>query len=149
MVETQHVQGDLAEIGSELCVVVGRFVRRLRQSHEAGDLTLSELSVLSRLDQCGPLPAGVLADQERIRPQAMSVIVGALEERGVVARTPDPDDARRFRLSATPAGRELLAGRRSVKARRVAVALTETLTAAERRCLAAALPLLDRVTDGL
>jgi len=149
MVQTQDVPGDLAEIGSELCVVVGRFVRRLRQGHEAGDLTLSELSVLSRLDRCGPLPAGVLADQERIRPQAMSVIVSVLEERGLVARTPDPDDARRFGLSATPAGRELLAGRRSAKAQRVAVALTETLTAAERRCLVATLPLLDRVTDGL
>ena len=149
MVDPEGSSGDLAEVGSQLSVVVGRFVRRLRQGHEAGELTLSELSVLSRLDRYGPLPAGVLAEQERITPQAMSVIVGILEERGMVARAPDPGDARRFRLSATAAGRELLAGRRSVKARRVALALEATLTPAERRRLAAALPLLDRVTDGL
>jgi DNA-binding MarR family transcriptional regulator len=149
MVEPEVAPSDLAEVGSELCVILGRFVRRLRQGHETGELTLSELSVLARLDRWGPLPAGLLAEQERIRPQAMSVIVAALEERGLVTRAADPDDARRFSLSATPAGRELLAGRRSVKARRVAEALEATLTAAERRRLVAALPLLDRVADGL
>jgi DNA-binding MarR family transcriptional regulator len=140
---------DLAEVASELSVVVGRFVRRLRQLHEAGELTLSELSVLSRLDRWGPLPAGLLAEQERISPQAMSVIVAGLEERDMVARAADPTDARRFRLTVTPAGHELLAGRRSQKAARLSQALVHTLSPEERRRLTAALPLLDRVTDGL
>ena len=54
------------EVASELRIVVGRLVRRLRQLHEEGDLTLSELSVLARLDQSGPLPARLLAEQERV-----------------------------------------------------------------------------------
>jgi DNA-binding MarR family transcriptional regulator len=149
MVDVRTSSGVLSEFASELTVVVGRFVRRVRQLHEEGELTLSELSVLARLDRGGPLPAGQLAEQERVTPQAMSQVVAALEDRGMVARAADPDDARRFRLSVTPAARRLLAGRRSTKARQIARALEATLTPAEQRQLTAALPLLDRVTDGL
>ena len=59
------------QTGCDLRVVLGRIVRRLRQAHAAGDLTLSEISVLSRLDRDGPATPGALADAERVRPQAM------------------------------------------------------------------------------
>lgn len=137
------------EVASELRIVVGRLVRRLRQLHEEGDLTLSELSVLARLDQSGPLPARLLAEQERVTPQAMSQIVGVLEDRTMITRAPDPEDGRRALLSASEAGRALLAGRRSTKARRLAMALESTLTSAEQNQLAAVLPLIDRLADGL
>lgn len=137
------------EIASALRIVVGRLVRRLRQLHEEGDLTLSELSVLARLDQSGPLPARLVAEQERVTPQAMSQIVGVLEDRTMITRTPDPHDGRRVLLSASEAGRALLAGRRSTKARRLAMALESTLTSAEQNQLAAVLPLIDRLADGL
>lgn len=137
------------EIASGLRIVVGRLVRRLRQLHEEGDLTLSELSVLARLDQSGPLPARLVAEQERVTPQAMSQIVGVLEDRRMITRAPDPADGRRVLLSATEAARALLAGRRSTKARRLAMALESTLTPAEQQQLAALLPLLDRLADGL
>lgn len=137
------------EIASGLRIVVGRLVRRLRQLHEEGDLTLSELSVLARLDQSGPLPARLVAEQERVTPQAMSQIVGVLEDRRMITRAADPADGRRVLLSATEAARALLAGRRSTKARRLAMALESTLTPAEQQQLAALLPLLDRLADGL
>src|SRR5450432_318403 len=99
---------DLTEVGNELRVVLGRIVRRLRQSasqsHEPTEITLSELSVLSRLDGSGSQNAGALADQERISPQAMSTIVTTLEQRGLVTRIADADDGRRASLSATAAG---------------------------------------------
>jgi DNA-binding MarR family transcriptional regulator len=57
---------------------------------------LSELSVLSRVDRCGTLAAGVLAEQERVSPQAMSAILAAVEQRGYVARSVDAADARRL-----------------------------------------------------
>jgi DNA-binding MarR family transcriptional regulator len=137
------------EIASALRIVVGRLVRRLRQLHEEGDLTLSELSVLARLDQSGPLPARLVAEQERVTPQAMSQIVGVLEDRTMITRAPDPDDGRRVLLSASEAGRALLAGRCSTKARRLARALESTLTSAEQNQLAAVLPLIDRLAEGL
>jgi DNA-binding MarR family transcriptional regulator len=149
MSEAYERPDDLSESANELRVVMGRLVRRLRQVHAAGELTLAELSALSRLEQCGPLPAGALAEQERISPQAMSVIVGLLEQRGLVGREPDVADARRHTLSATSAGRALLAGRRSLAAQRLAVAMRESLTPQEVSQLVDVLPLLSRLSDEL
>jgi DNA-binding MarR family transcriptional regulator len=143
------VPADLTQVSNQLRIVVGRIVRRLRQGNEAGEVTLSELSVLARLDRCGPLPAGVLAEQESISPQAMSALLAALEQRGLVARDADADDGRRLSIAATTSGKRLLAGRRSLNAQRVARALNEALTAAELEQLIAAIPLLEQLADRL
>jgi DNA-binding MarR family transcriptional regulator len=142
-------QADVTQVANELRVVLGRIVRRLRQGHEAGELTLSELSVLSRLERCGSSPAGALAEQERISPQAMTTILAVLEERGLVCRDTDAHDGRRVSMSVTSAGKRLLAGRRSVNAQRMARALDESLTPAERKKLLAAIPLLERLAERL
>jgi DNA-binding MarR family transcriptional regulator len=138
---------DVTQVANELRIVLGRIVRRLRQGHEAGELTLSELSVLSRLERRGSLPAGVLAEQERISPQAMTTILAVLEDRGLAARDGDSRDGRRVNISATQAGTKLLAGRRSRNAQRMAQALDESLTPAERHQLLAAIPLLERLAE--
>jgi DNA-binding MarR family transcriptional regulator len=140
---------DPALLGSELRVVLGRIVRRLRQDHAEGELTLSEISVLARLDRNGPLPSGALAEQERITPQAMSTILGVLEGRRLVSRCADAADGRRVTLSATPAALTLLAGRRSLTERNLERALREAFTATERRQLVAAVALLERLPDRL
>jgi DNA-binding MarR family transcriptional regulator len=138
---------DVTQVANELRIVLGRIVRRLRQGHKAGELTLSELSVLSRLERHGSLPAGVLAEQERISPQAMTTILAVLDDRGLAARDADSRDGRRVSMSATQAGRTLLAGRRSRNAQRMARALDEALTSAERDQLLAAIPLLERLAE--
>ena len=140
---------DVLRVGSDLQVALARVVRRLRQGHVPGDLTLSEASVLSRLDRAGPATPGELATEERVKPQAMCTTLGALERRGLVGRTGDPSDGRRVLMSATPAGRRLLVDRRSAKAERMAAALATGFTEAERRRLAEVTPLLDRLADVL
>jgi DNA-binding MarR family transcriptional regulator len=140
---------DATQVANELRIVLGRIVRRLRQGHEAGELTLSELSVLARLERHGSSPAGALAEQERISPQAMTAILAVLEERGLAARDADARDGRRVSMSATTAGKTLLAGRRSRNAQRMARALDEELTSAERQELLAAIPLLERLANRL
>ena len=140
---------DVTQVANELRIVLGRIVRRLRQGHEAGELTLSELSVLSRLERRGSLPAGVLAEQERISPQAMTAILAVLEERGLAARDADARDGRRVSMSATTTGKRLLAGRRSRNAQRMASALDQALTPAQRQQLLAAIPLLERLAERL
>jgi DNA-binding MarR family transcriptional regulator len=134
---------------SDLRVALGRIVRRLRQAHEPGELTLSEVSVLSRLDRDGPATPGVLAGGERVRPQAMGATLAALEQRGLVARMPDPDDGRRVSMSVTEAGRQVLLDRRSASVQRMTRALAEGFTPEERRRLIDAIPLLDRLADSL
>lgn len=134
---------------AELRVALGRIVRRLRQAHEPGELTLSEVSVLSRLDRDGPATPGVLAGGEHVRPQAMGNTLSSLEQRGLVARTPDPDDGRRVSMSITEPGRRLLLDRRSASVSRITRALTERFSPDERRRLIEVIPLLDRLADSL
>jgi DNA-binding MarR family transcriptional regulator len=140
---------DLLQTANHLRITLGRIVRRLRQAHAAGEVTLSELSVLGRLDRQGTQTARQLAEQERVTPQAMSTILGDLEAQDLIARAVDSEDGRRLRLTATAAGRQLLAGRRSETAQRVAEALETALTPAEQQQLIEALPLLDRLAEHL
>jgi DNA-binding MarR family transcriptional regulator len=136
-------------IAAQLRVTVGRIARRLRQRHARGELTLSEASVLARLDRDGPATPGALAEEERVRPQAMGVTVAALEQRGLVRRAADPTDGRRVLISLAPAGRRIVVDRRSANTARMAGALAEGFTPAEQRRLAAVLPLLERLADRL
>lgn len=136
---------DASRVASDLHVSIGRLVRRLRQGHVPGDLTLSEASVLSRLDTRGPATPSELAAEERIRPQAMSTTLAGLEARGLVVRAGDPADGRRVLMSATDAGRQLLVDRRGVKAARMAHALATGFTPAEQQQLADVIPLLERL----
>jgi DNA-binding MarR family transcriptional regulator len=136
---------DASRVASDLHVSIGRLVRRLRQGHVPGDLTLSEASVLSRLDIRGPATPSELAAEERVRPQAMSTTLGSLDARGLVTRAGDPADGRRVLMSVTDAGRQLLVDRRGVKAARMARALATGFTPAEQQQLAAATPLLERL----
>jgi DNA-binding MarR family transcriptional regulator len=142
-------EADDEHVAADLRVALARIVRRLRQAHEPGELTLSEVSVLSRLDRDGPATPGTLAGGERVRPQAMGTTLAALEQRGLVARTPDPDDGRRVSMSVTEAGRQVLLDRRSASVQRMTRALAEGFSPEERRRLIDVIPLLDRLADSL
>jgi DNA-binding MarR family transcriptional regulator len=131
-----------------LRVVLGRIVRRLRQGHTAGELTLSEISVLSRLDRDGPTTPGALADEERVRPQAMGATLAVLEERQLVERRAHPGDGRCVVMSVTATGRGILVDRRCVNTQRMARALAE-FSPAEQRRLIGAIPLLEKLAERL
>jgi DNA-binding MarR family transcriptional regulator len=49
-----------------------------------------QTAVLTRLWKDGASSASALADAEGVRPQSMAAIVAALEQRGVIERTPGP-----------------------------------------------------------
>jgi DNA-binding MarR family transcriptional regulator len=135
-----------ARLAADLRAALGPLVRRLRQFRPDDELTLSQTSALVRLDREGPATASELAAREGIRPQSMCTIVNRLQERGLVDRAQDPDDGRRMVVSLTDAGRDGLTGARAERARRLTAAITEELSEDEQRLLAAALPLLERIT---
>ena len=136
---------DLDRAAGELSACVGLLVRRLRQVHVDGELTLSQTQVLVRLERDGPATPGVLAAGEQITPQSMGAILAALEDRGMVSRSGDPSDGRRVVMSVTEAGRESLQGVRHEKAQRVARAIEEGLTPAEQRQVIEVIPLLQKL----
>jgi len=88
---------------------ITRLNRRVRQERPVGDLTFSQLSALTSLQLAGALTPRELADTERVQPPTMTKIVGKLEERGLVARTPHPTDGRQVILAATAEGRAVYA----------------------------------------
>ncbi len=88
---------------------ITRLNRRLRQARAVGDLTFSQLSALTSLQLAGALTPRELADVERVQPPTMTKIVGKLEERGLVVRTPHPTDRRQVILAATEEGRAVFA----------------------------------------
>ncbi len=147
---TRQPANDAVEVAAALRLIMGRIVRKLRQATAAtADMPLSESSVLARLDRDGPDSPGALAASEGVRPQAMATTLATLEQRGLVSRAPDPADGRRAVMTITEAGRTVVADRRSMSVRRLAEAVEQELTAAERQELLAVLPLLDRLSERL
>jgi len=98
-------QTEIAPLASELRVVLGQLIRRLRVEHR---FPISHGSVLGRLDREGPRSVSDLATAERVRPQSMAQTVSDLEGDGLVDRNPDPSDGRRALVSLTPQGKETL-----------------------------------------
>ena len=136
-------------LANELRIGVGLLLRRLRRLPAEGDLSLPESAALARLDRGGPATAAELAKREQISPQSIGVTIAALEARGLVVRTPDPDDGRRQILHVTEAGAATLRSRRNSKTRAMAAALDAEFSAAELEALRAAAPLVERLAQSI
>jgi DNA-binding MarR family transcriptional regulator len=135
---------DSALLASELRLILGRLVRRLRAE---GRLPLAQMAVLGRLDRGGATTVSALATAERVRPQSMSQTVGELEADGLVTRSPDPTDRRQLLVELTDAGHATLADERRHREGWLARAIAEDLSPAERATLEAALEPLRRLAD--
>jgi DNA-binding MarR family transcriptional regulator len=68
-----------------------------------------EFSVLVRLHDSGPWTQNHLGRSILMQPANVGALLKRLEERGLVTRTPDPEDRRAIRVAITDAGVELLA----------------------------------------
>ena len=106
-VTAERTAGD--DLATTLRDAITRLNRRVRKERPVGDLTFSQLSVLTSLQLAGALTPRELADIERVQPPTMTKIVGKLEDRGLVARTPHPTDGRQVILAATEEGRAIYA----------------------------------------
>jgi DNA-binding MarR family transcriptional regulator len=97
------------ELAKTLREAIQRLNRRVRQARPVGDLTFGQLSALTSILLAGALTPRELADLERVQPPTMTKIVGKLEERGLVIRTPHPTDGRQVILAPTEEGRAIYA----------------------------------------
>jgi DNA-binding MarR family transcriptional regulator len=124
---------------------VMRLGRRLRQVRaDSLDLQSNQLSVMAALLNEGDMLMGALAARERMQPPSMTRIVNGLEERGFVARRPDPSDRRQCLVTVTEAGREIILANRQRRDEWLTVRIAE-LEPAERAVLRQAVAILDRV----
>ncbi len=72
------------------------------------DIKTPEYATLSALHNRKGLSSAELARRAFVSAQAMNQIVMALERRGWVVRTPDPDHGRVLRTHLTPEGKQVL-----------------------------------------
>lgn len=136
-----------AAIADELQFVVSALVRRQRAVSPERAVTLSQVSILKRLDREGPHSVADLARLDKITHQSVAVAVAALVDRSLVRRTPDPHDGRRRLLVITADGKRLLAERQAAGHDHLAAAIAGRLTGAERAQLSESLRLLHRLLD--
>jgi DNA-binding MarR family transcriptional regulator len=128
---------------SELRLVLGQLVRRLRAEYS---FPVAQASVLSRLDREGAQTTSSLAAAERVRPQSMAQTLAELETAGLIARRPHPTDRRRIEIELTAEGRERVLEARGRRDDWLATAIAAELDPEEQRTLLAAVPLLRRLT---
>lgn len=133
------------QLAPHLTAVIGRLLRRLRTTSSDSLLTPTQRAVLSRLDREGPATTAALARAEYVRPQSMRLTLGALEAQGLVERAPDPADGRKSVMSITDTGLAVLAAVRAAKNDWLAEAIAAELDGEERRTVAEAADLLDRL----
>ena len=134
----------VATAASELRLVLGQLIRRLRAEYS---FPVAQASVLSRLDREGAQTTSGLAAAERVRPQSMAQTLTELETAGLIGRQPDPADGRRVLIELTTLGRERVLEARGQREDWLAAAITDELDPEEQRTLLAAVPLLRRLSQ--
>jgi DNA-binding MarR family transcriptional regulator len=88
----------------EFTQAIGLLVRRVRAAAGSNELSMTESAVMARLAKQGPATIAELARAESMKPQSMGTTVAALEEMGMVERTPHPTDGRQVNIALTVKG---------------------------------------------
>lgn len=136
---------ELTEEATRLRLAVGRLHRRIRI--DGGDsLPPLQLSALVTIAMHGPLRLSELARREAVTAPTMSRVLGALDDQGLVVRTPDPQDARGVLITLSDTGRvrldEIRTHRTALVARRL-----QRLDAEQRAVIRAALPAIEALLE--
>lgn len=133
------------ELGTELLTVVAR-LNRLATQRIRLPLPWAQARLLGTIEDCGEARISDLAELDHCSQPTMTIQVRRLEDAGLVARTPDPDDARAVRISITPAGSAMLARVRTDRAEVIEPPI-RGLSPEDRQALSAAVGALHRLVD--
>ncbi|MER6512468.1 MarR family transcriptional regulator [Nonomuraea sp. NPDC001636] len=134
-----------AGLASALRVSMARLTRRLRRQAAAHSLTPTQFATLAAVERHSGITPGELAELEKVQPPSMTRVIAALEERGLVARTPHPTDRRQVSVTVTEAAQTLLKEERRRKEAWLTQRLKE-LSPEERSILRQAAPILEKLS---
>ena len=126
---------------ARLRLAIGRLNRRIRVD-SAAVLPPLQTSVLVTLEEHEPLRLSELARREAVTPPTMSRVLAALDDAGLLVRTPDPQDARSALVELSPEGRAMIDRLRTERTAILAERLAR-LSPDHREALAAAVPALE------
>jgi DNA-binding MarR family transcriptional regulator len=125
---------------------VGSLVRRVRSAAASHELSLTESSVMRRLQIDGPATTADLARAESVRPQSMGATIAALEERGFVERRAHPTDGRQFNIALTAKGAAVRDSAKDAKRTWLAEAISQ-LDETDRKTLYKAGEIIKRLAE--
>ncbi|VVE43357.1 MarR family transcriptional regulator [Pandoraea iniqua] len=129
---------------ADLLPVMGQLMRRLRAVTNTRELSWSQVAVMARLEEAGPMTTADLARAEAVKPQSMGGTLAVMEAEGLVQRYPHPDDGRQMLVSLTDDGRETRRKVRLAKHDWLMHAVAD-FTPAERKTLVSAVDLIRRL----
>ncbi|MER6207271.1 MarR family transcriptional regulator [Streptomyces sp. NPDC001642] len=141
------VSDSAARSARDLRVVLSRLRRRIREVATDEDLTPSQESALTLVGKHGAATASALASAEGVRPQSMAATLTALDQHGLIRRSPDPDDGRRHLVTLTEAGRARIEDNMQVRSEWLARAFEDRYTEQERQTIIKALGLMERLSE--
>jgi DNA-binding MarR family transcriptional regulator len=107
MVQANH-RGGGDPVLEDVLRGIFRIVQQVKQTVHSDTVDRAALVVLFRLKDGGPVRLSDLAAHLMLDLSTVSRQVKALEERGLVRRTADPDDRRAARVEVAPAGYAVL-----------------------------------------
>jgi DNA-binding MarR family transcriptional regulator len=142
--EDLRTSSGLAHALRPVVMRLGRSLRHVRD--DSLDLQTNQLSAMAVLLNDGDMLMGALAATEKVQPPSMTRIVNGLEQRGYVARRPDPRDGRQCLVTLTQAGREVILANRRRRDEWLTVRIAE-LEPAEREVLRQAVSILAKVNQ--
>ncbi len=125
---------------------VGLLVRRVRAAVASDGLSMTEALVMARLAREGPATNADLARAESMKPQLMGTSIAALEEMGLVERTPHPTDGRQVNIALTAKGAAVRKSAKDAKRTWLAQAIAE-LDDTERQTLFQAGEIIKRLAE--
>jgi DNA-binding MarR family transcriptional regulator len=138
--------------GGELLAAIGlvrRTARRaVRQAWEQEPLPPAQGELLRLAASRPGITVADAAQELRLAPNTVSTLVGKLTSAGLLTRSRGTQDARTALLTVTDSARRRLAQWRDLRAELTGQALAR-LTPGDRRALAAALPALQRLAEGM
>ena len=137
-----HRAGQLNQVAEALPQRVAALSRLFLQRASL-DISRTEASVMSAIS-AGPRRITELACSTGVTQPAITLLVNRLQERGWVAREPDPGDRRAVRVSLTPTGAETFA-RLQAAYRALLHEEMATLSDEELQTLARATELIDQL----
>jgi len=142
------IQTGLAStLAAEIRAVFRKLKLRYREHGGGNDLTLSQASVLLRLEMDGAATVSSLARVEGMRPQSMRAIVTPLEESGLIRGAPDPGDGRQTLMSLTPKCLKWIQEGRAARQDWLTANISQKLSVHEQKKLQASLELLTRLVE--
>lgn len=144
---TMNDDNALQELASGFREALRHSVYLVRRLDADGELSAAQLSTLKMLLDEGQR-VGEIARNLGVRVPSATEQIIKLERAGLARREPDPNDSRAVRVILTPEGRDAVdsANRRR---NRVMAGILSTLSDQDRKALADALPVIDKINASL